>query len=376
MANESNSSSTSGAGAPAVAPVTHTPRRVTTIIIALIVLGIAVAGLWFYWQHRERYPKSRDALLHANVVVIAPQVDGIVSVIHVRDNQVVKAGDLLFEIDPHPFQVILDGAKARLVVVKNEIEADNAQIKLKQADVDAANAEVDRVKAAEAFAKRTFDETNQAFDSGAATQEEMNQARDNHLEAQAAVTSAEAAVAAAKADLDATIARIGTPEVQQARIAEAEAAVRTAEINLAYCTVTAPTDGIVTQFLLRAGQVVKAQQAIFPFIEAGEWWATANYKETDMRAIRPGQPARITVDMYPGRTFDGVVESIGRGSAAAFSLLPPQNTTGNWVKVTQRIPVRIRLTEVPDTPFRHGASCEVEVNTVDEGGAPRLANAS
>ena len=166
-----------------------------------------------------------------------------------------------------------------------------------------------------------------------------------------------------QSDLTKAIAELGADDVQQARIQIAEAAVTLAQLKLEWTTVTAPADGTVTALTLRAGDYVQAGQQLFPFIESAEWWVQANFKETSIKNIRPGQPATIKIDIYGGKKFHGIVDSISTGSAAAFSLLPPQNTTGNWVKVTQRIPVRIRLSQPdPNFPYRYGASAEAAID--------------
>jgi membrane fusion protein (multidrug efflux system) len=152
-------------------------------------------------------------------------------------------------------------------------------------------------------------------------------------------------------------------EVREARIATAQADVALAKLNLEWTRVPAPADGYVTQLSLRIGDVVKPQEQLFPFIESTNWWVEANFKETAVALIEPGMRATVTVDIYGDRKFEGKVESISRGAAASFSLLPPQNTTGNWVKVTQRIPVRVRILEQdPQYPFRLGASAAVSID--------------
>jgi membrane fusion protein, multidrug efflux system len=166
------------------------------------------------------------------------------------------------------------------------------------------------------------------------------------------------------------ITSLGAADVQQARRQQAAAAVALAQLNLEWTVVTAPTDGWVTQFNLRIGDIMQPGQPQFPFIESGHWWIMANFKETHMHRIQPGQPVSFTVDMYPGHTFNGTVHSLARGVAASFSLLPPQNTTGNWVKVTQRVPVRILVDEQPGFPFRLGASVEASVDTTAPAAAP------
>jgi len=170
-------------------------------------------------------------------------------------------------------------------------------------------------------------------------------------------------VTEAKSALHEAVVNQGSAAVRAARIASAEADVALAKLNLEWTRVLAPADGYVTQFSLRVGDVVKPQEQLFPFVESTHWWVEANFKETDVALIEPGMRATVTIDSYGDKTFEGHVESISRGAAASFSLLPPQNTTGNWVKVTQRIPVRIRLPQQnAEYPFRLGASASVSLD--------------
>jgi membrane fusion protein (multidrug efflux system) len=170
-------------------------------------------------------------------------------------------------------------------------------------------------------------------------------------------------VAEAKAGLDEALVNQGSEAVRAARIASAEADMALARLNLEWTRVLAPADGYVTQFSLRVGDVVKPQEQLFPFVESTHWWVEANFKETDVARIEPGMRVIVTIDSYGEKKFEGHVESISRGAAASFSLLPPQNTTGNWVKVTQRIPVRIRLPQQDAAfPFRLGASASVSLD--------------
>ena len=182
-------------------------------------------------------------------------------------------------------------------------------------------------------------------------------------------------VAEAKAALDETIINQGSLAVREARVTSAQADVALAKRNVEWTRVLAPADGYVTQFSLRVGDVVKPQEQLFPFIESANWWVEANFKETDVALIEPGMRVVVTVDIYGDKEFEGRVESLSRGAAASFSLLPPQNTTGNWVKVTQRIPVRIRMSKQdPKYPFRLGASVTASVDTESQSTKPESGN--
>lgn len=329
------------------------PGKSHQILIIGISIGIGALLLfaaYLYWEYDFGHPTTDDAYLQANTVWITPQVSGQVMQIHVQDNQPVRAGDALFDIDDRVYAAELERASSELSLVKQGIEVDSAS-------VQAAGALVEEKRAALDVAAERYERTKQLVAKGNASKIKGIQDRDAMLEAKADLADYQDR-------LDVARKRLGTPDEQQARVNKAEAAVALAKLNLGWTRVAAPSDGYVTRFALRSGQYVSPDQAIFPLVESGEWWVQANFKETKLANMRVGQAAEVKVDLYGGRIFRGTVESISSASAASFSLLPPQNTTGNWVKVTQRIPVRIRMdTPPPDTPFRIGASCVVTVNT-------------
>lgn len=325
-------------------------RQILIIGISIGVGALLLLAAYFYWEYDFGHPTTDDAYLQANVIWITPQVSGQVVEIHVEDNQIVKTGDALFDIDDRAYSAELGRANSELALVKQSIEVDRA-------GVEAAEALVEEQKAALNLATERYERTQQLVARGNASKIKGIQERDEMLEARAVLADSEAR-------LDVAREQLGTPEEQQARIEKAEAAVTLAQLNLGWTRVTAPSDGHVTRFTLRAGQYVSPDQAVFPLVESNEWWVQANFKETKLANMRVGQKAEVKIDTYGNKVFTGTVESISAASAASFSLLPPQNTTGNWVKVTQRIPVRIRMEQaLAGSPFRIGASCVVTVNT-------------
>jgi membrane fusion protein (multidrug efflux system) len=362
---------------PPDAPSSEAPRSPLRTVVILIVVaaigGLGFLGARWWWREQELRPSTADALVNANYVAVRPQVTGIVKSIAVRENQVVKAGEPLFEIDPAPFEQALAQAVSELAVVKAEVASDASTITAARAQADMSKQAVDQSQAAATYAKVIFDDTNKLNAAGEATDKELAQAKSSLDQANAALALAKATLARDEARLAFEVSRIGDPQVEQARIAKAQAALDLAKINLGYTRVTAPTDGHVTRFDLRAGQVVSSGETLFYLIESGEWWIDSNFKETQLARIRPGMPATVTLDLYPDVTFDGTVESISRGSAAAFSLLPPENATGNWVKVTQRMTVRVRVKDSnADAPLRLGANATVTIDTT----APAAPNAT
>ena len=273
--------------------------------LVIIVFFALSALVWLGLQIYGHYHVSTDnAYINANVVQISPRITGKVINLFVKNNQYVKKGDLLFGIDAEPFQLAAISAKAELT--------------LSMAEMDNATNTENRV---------------------------TNLVKKKFLSPQ---------------DGDNAIANY---KAATAKVEQAKAQLSQANLNLQYTTITAPTSGWVTNLTLRVGDIVSANQPLFVLISDEEFWIDANFKETEMGTIKPGQTAAIVTDMYPKYTFNGVVESISGGAGSVFSLLPPQNATGNWVKVTQRVPVRIRVLN-PDSryPLRIGTSATVTVN--------------
>ncbi|WP_323716684.1 HlyD family secretion protein [Paracoccus aminovorans] len=323
----------------------------------LVVIGAlaiaAGAGMWFWWQHSARYPSTDDAYLTANIVTVAPQVGGRVVQVDVAENQHVAAGAALFTIDDTELRAQVAAAQAQLDIAMQGSGASHAGVA--QAEAQLASA-----RAARSNAQLSYDRQAALFAKG----DVAKAARD---QAQTALDQAVAGVAAAEAALKAAQDQFGQGGSDNASVRAAQAALDQAKLALGYSRVTAPATGWVSNISLRPGQVVSAGQALFSLVEDQGWWVQANFKETDLDRIRPGQPATIRIDMYPGVKLKGHVQSIGAGSGASFSLLPPENASGNWVKVTQRFPVRVVLDERPADPafqLRTGASTTVTVDTV------------
>lgn len=271
------------------------------LIIFAIILA-ASAGI-SYWQYSKHYVSTDNAYVNADVVQIAARVTGQVTNLHTVNNQYVKANQPLFDIDPLPFELAANEARAQLA-------KDQAQLNITQLTT-----------------KRIVEL------------------------AQKKVASAQASDTA-KADLRSATASI---EVSKAKVEHTL-------LNLNYTKIAAPTSGWITNLTLRSGNIIQANQPLFALISDQTFWIDANFKETELSKIHPGQTATISIDMYPKHPFTGTVESISGGSGAAFSLLPPQNATGNWVKITQRVPVRIRITQPdPNYPLRIGTSAAVKI---------------
>jgi membrane fusion protein, multidrug efflux system len=318
------------------------------LLLLATLLVVLVTG-WYLWQ-RTFYPATDDAYLNANVIRIAAQVGGPISRVAVSDQQAVQAGDLLFEIDPAPFDIAVQQAEAQLAQTGSDISAATSAVQSAREQVTQAQAEYDE-------AVKNAHRVLSLAEKGA-----VSKADSDHATAQRDSTSA--ALKAAKSALQEAIDRRGKIGAGNAQTRIAQAHVAQARLNLSYTQVRAPVAGIVSDFDLRTGSTVAAGQTLFALVDTQEWWIDANFKETDLHRIHPGQPARITLDMYPDITFHGEVVSLSPASGAAFSLLPPENATGNWVKVTQRFPVRVRLLDPdPALSLRIGASSSVTIDT-------------
>ena len=345
----------SAAVAEELAQVRPVNRRRLLMIAGPLVLLLA-AGVW--WLMSGRYEATDNAYVHLARVTVASDVGGRVVTVMAVDNQRVKAGETLFEVDPVPYKLALAQADAavstaRLGVaqLKEAYAQALAQQKLAQTDADYYASERKRQEELEA--------------KGAVTDSKASDARHDEQAALDKVDLAMSNVALALAALGGQpdIAVDSHPAVQAAMVARNQAAY-----NLSKTRVVAPKDGVVYQAAgFRAGQVVGVGQALFSFVETGDVWVDANFKETQLQHIRIGQSAEVTLDSDPAQPLKAVVDAIGAGTGAEFSLLPAQNATGNWVKVTQRVPVRLRLAapfEVSDGQvLASGLSAEVSVDT-------------
>lgn len=321
------------------------------LFAVLLIAGTATAFVR-YWQYRTLHPSTDDAYVQAHVVRISSRVTAPAKTVHVVDNQFVRAGEPLFDLGPGMFEARLAEARAKLDIAALDTGAGGAEVRAASAALRERQVTADN-------ARRTLNR----LQTLAKHQLAPRQALDDAL---AAYNEARAQVASAAADLDRAREALGRTGPGNARLRRAAAAVRQAELELSFTHISAPADGWVTEHTLRKGTMVHAGQTVFALIEAGDWWIEANFRETDLTRVRPGQSAQVRIDMYPDLRLVGRVQSMSAGSGAAFSLLPPENATGNWVKVTQRFPVHIALPAPPppgDAPLRVGASATVEIDT-------------
>lgn len=324
--------------------------RIIKWAIAAIVLAAAVTVGVHYWRHAQLYVSTDNAYLNANMIEMAAQVGGPIIAIHVRDQQTVKAGALLFEIDPRPYELTLQAAQAQLEIARQSTSQETAAVAAAQAQVTQRAAELRNAQSNE---RRSLDLISRNLVSKQSAETISTQAE-----------TAAAAVNAAEANLAQAQSALGKIGEGNAGVRAALATVEQAQLDLDHTRVFAPSGGLVANFSLRPGSTVQKEIPLFTIISDEEYWVDANFKETELDRIRPGEHAQIVVDMYRDHPFEGEVQSLSGGSGAAFSLLPAQNATGNWVKVTQRVPVRIRvLNPDPAFPLRIGTTASVHVRT-------------
>ncbi len=325
--------------------------RGATIVKALLVgVGIVGAGVasFAYWQHSSRFRSTEDAYINAEVVQVSSLVTGRVVAVHVRDNQRVRKGDALFDVDPEPFRVAVARAKAQLALARQGTHQDVAE-------VDALRAELARQKTDLANAEVSQSRAENLIKQGFLSRQSIDDARSK-------VEAGRALVAQAEARLQKAIAALAPKNGESPAVAAALATLKQAELDLSNAHVAAPQDGWIVNKSLAAGTSVNPGQPLFGVIVDGSFWVDANFKETELADIRPGQHAEVEVDMYPGHPFKGHVDSLSGGTGTAFSLLPPQNATGNWVKVTQRVPVKVKFDAFDAAfPLRVGATATVKV---------------
>jgi len=316
-------------------------------VLLLIALVVAAAGVYVFLQHEAVYPNTSDAYVTAYVVSIKPQIGGRITALPVKDHQAVDQGQLLMEIDAQPYRIALQRAQAELALAQQQALAADAGAQAAAAAVNQRRAQLDN-------ARRNYGRDSRLLAHKAVPQAQVDSDRDKLHEEEAALKTAQADHNRALRERDEAGARIDV----------AKATLDRAHLNLSYTTIKAPAAGLLGKISVHPGDLVQPGQYLFPLVEDHTFWVNANYKETDLARIKVGQPATILIDMYPGKTFRGVVESLSPASGAAFSLLPPQNATGNWVKVTQRFPVRVRvITRDSDRPLRIGASGSVTIDT-------------
>ena len=312
--------------------------------VAACLLVVAAIGGLLYWLSVRDYESTDDAFVAARSFSIAPKVGGYITDVPVTDNQHVNAGDLLAKVDDRDYRIAVDQAKAQVAVAEANITNINAQIDSQQEQIKQAQAQVDQAAAQLHFAQQEEARAKDLVEKGAGTVQREQQTRSDLQSQQANDVRAKAALTAAQLGIKTLQAQL---ESARAQLQQAQAQLDQANLNLQYTRVTAAQSGRVVKLSGAVGTLATAGQSLMMFVP-DDIWVVANYKETQLRHMRPGQRVEFTIDAYPGRKLTGHIASVQSGSGTAFSLLPAENATGNYVKVVQRVPVKIIVDHWPD----------------------------
>ncbi len=389
---------------------------------AVVVLVLCVAGFLYWWFFMRNLVSTDDAYVKADSAQLSARVPGTVARVLVENDYAVNVGETLVELDPRDYQVAFDRAKATLeqseadlqaaqisvppldVQTSSQVLASEASLKASQDTERQSRHTLDQLKsnrtaAAAEFsqAERDYKRFENLFKSGAGTDRRREQARTTYDKAKADLNAIDAHIAALQSSLGAATQQVSRARAQlqgtrsersnvaiQRRKVESLAAKRdkasaeldAASLNLSYCTIKAPIKGYIAQKNIQIGDRIQPGQPLMAVVPLEKVYVEANFKETQLTDVRLGQPVSIVADIYPGYEYKGKVTGIRAGTGAAFSLIPPENATGNWIKVVQRIPVRVELNQPPppDRPLRVGASLEVTVNVADTSGSHLIAH--
>lgn len=338
------------------------PRRrrgrgfVRLVLLLIVPVVAAISGLYWY-ALGGRYVTTENAYVKTNMIAISPNISGRVIDVKVEDNQSVDAGDVLFQIDPEPLHIAVDRAEARILAVRNEIES-------KQAEYAQIEAEIGEVLERQKFLKRQYERQQQLQERGVATAVRLDEAENLLATSRQTVRVLRQKIRRVVADLGGDLL---TPVERHPDYLEAEAERDQARLMLSYSAVSAPASGIVSRMQLQAGEWVEDGEPVFSVIESKDHWIEANLKETQLTHVVVGQKVTVEVDAYPDVLWEGRVDSISAATGAEFSILPPQNATGNWVKVVQRLPVRIAVARSDGKPpLRAGMTVTVSIDTERE----------
>ncbi len=326
-------------------------KRIYQIVISILAIAAVVVSIELYFRYLDSFPQTDDAYLEANYIKGASLVSGKIAIDNINNNQVVKKGQVLFALDLKPLELEVNAAQGQVDLIKQKLAATVLQIAAAKAELDKASIELNAMQ--------------QQVKGTVALVNEGDLPEEDAILARTKVKSAQAQYRAAEFKLQEAQREAGTTEANEnPALKIAEAAYQGAQYKLEHAQYVAPIDGIVVNKTFRVGDLVGAGQPLFVLIDSSQYWVVANFSEKKLNRIKVGQPAKISLDMYPDYEISGVVEDINFSSGASYSLLPAQNASGNWVKVAQRFPVKIKLTQIPNkvVVLRVGASCSVTID--------------
>ncbi|WP_394261336.1 HlyD family efflux transporter periplasmic adaptor subunit [Moraxella boevrei] len=369
-------------------------RRSNLIIFTLILLIIALIVAFFYFTQWRYHISTEDAYVNGNQVQITSQITGVVQAIGVNDTDMVKSGQLLVALDKTDNSLALETAQAQLKNAIRQFKIQSASVGQADASITQAqtafneiNSQIDTAKVALKTAQADYQRRAQLVKMNAVSQEELQHAADKVATAQAQLeaslakqNTAKTAIATAKAQRNTTLANIGDSNVlNQPAVQSAITNIQNAWLNLTRTQITAPVDGQVARRSVQLGQKINAGTPLMVIVPLHDLWVDANFKENQLKDIRVGQKVLLKSDLYGDEVeYHGKVVGLSAGTGSAFSALPAQNATGNWIKVTQRVPVRIALDEqeVTKHPLRVGLSMHAEIDSRDAVNQPQVATAT
>ncbi len=319
-------------------------------IIGLVLVLLSAVGVYAYFKYNDYYPSTDDAYVGARLINVAPKTSGYLTMLNVVNNQVVHSGDLLFKLNPIDYNFTLEQAqknydsyKAQVDITKQQLDVQKNALAKDQAQYNLAEEIAKRYK--ELYATNTL--SKQSYDN--------------------ALTNLKTLQSQLSMDHKKLDQIDNAVKLMQAKLDSAKSSMNSAQSNVNYTEYHSPVNGYISNLTtIGIGEYITLSQQIFGIVDTSEWWIDANFKETQIARIKPGQKVDVELDMY-NHKYIGVVQSISYSSGNTFSLLPAQNATGNWVKVTQRFTVRIKIQDDPNFPLRVGASANVKINTIKNG---------
>jgi membrane fusion protein (multidrug efflux system) len=350
-------------------------RKVLFIVLPVVVLAAGVSGGWYWWNVLRFLQSTDDAYVQSDVSLISPKVEGYIKKVKVADNQEVAEGAVLFVIDDRDFKAKVAQAEAAVAAEEAIIATYESRLTLQQSMIEQAAATVKSVEADLVREQQDYKRYSALLSTDFASRQRFEQAEADARKGEAAVAKSRAAFAAEQNQL--AVLRSQQRE-EQAKLQQARANLQLAQNDLENTVIRAPISGIAGNRAGQVGQYVKAGTQLLSLVPLSRIYVTANFKETQLTHMRPGQLAQVSVDAYPDLILDGRIESFAPASGAQFSLLPPDNATGNFTKIVQRVPLRIALpTNTPLTGrLRPGLSVTVTVDTRDSGDGDGLVGAA
>jgi membrane fusion protein (multidrug efflux system) len=356
---------------PAKEMINNHRRKFLAIIVFSVIVVLGIVGILFYMSYLKSHVSTDDAFVTGKIHVIASKVPGTVKAVHVHDNQSVKQGDLLVEIDSQDYDVRVREAESavsaessKLAEISSRVEVTRKQLREFEYRLESARANLKLQEANLKQADLDLTRAQRLYKKEILPEERLERAKTNYDVARAQVDAVKEQLKQAEAALEtqkAVIRQTDSAFQAQGSLLRQRQEVRKGEdLKRSYTRIYAPSDGYVTKKSLEVGNQIQAGQPLMAVVPLGDVWVIANYKETQLERVKPGQKVNIRVDTYPGKAFEGVVDSIMAGTGSIFSLFPPENATGNFVKVVQRIPVKIVLKKGadPEHKLRVGMSVE------------------